>query len=208
LLDGDARPGATGRLLATRSDKPGIVGEFTVDYAPECVDSTIDPYFLFRPCVTKGSSIAFDTPILTDDLHVLGHPLLDLQVSFSTPDADLFAYLEIVAPSGEVSIMTHGRLRASHRKESEPPIGYMGIPYHSGLKADVVPVVPDEFARLRFDLLPTSTIVKAGSRLRLRLAGADPRQRFRTIQFDPPPAITIGQGKAGMSSLLLPLASD
>jgi putative CocE/NonD family hydrolase len=208
LLDGEARPGAAGHLVSTRSDNPGIVGEFAVDYAPECVDSTIDPYFLFRPCVTKGNSIVFDAPILEDDLHVLGHPLVDLQVSLSTPDADLFAYLEIVAPSGDVSIMTHGRLRASHRKESEPPIDYMDIPYHSGLKADVEPVVPGDISRLRFDLLPTSTVVKAGSQLRLRLAGADPRQRFRTIQFDPPPVVTIRQSESGLSSLQLPLASD
>jgi len=208
LLDGDARPGAAGRLVSARNEKPDIVGEFTVDYAPECVDSSIDPYFLFRPCVAAGNSIVFDMPILADDLHVLGHPLVDLQVSFSTPDADLFAYLEIVTPSGDVSIMTHGRLRASHRKESEPPIDYMGIPYHSGLKADVEPVVPGDIARLQFDLMPTSTIVKAGSHLRLRLAGADPRQRFRTIQFDPPPVVTIHQGESGVSSLQLPLASD
>jgi putative CocE/NonD family hydrolase len=208
LLDGDARPETDGRLVSERIDNPGIVGEFTVDYSPECVDSTIDPYFLFRPCVVAGSSITFDTPILVDDLHVLGHPLVDLQVSFSTPDADLFAYLEIVEPSGDVSVMTHGRLRASHRKESEPPLDYMGIPYHSGLKVDVEPVVPGDIARLRFDLLPTSTIVKAGSRLRLRLAGADPRQRFRTIQFDPPTVVTLRQGKSGVSSLQLPLASD
>jgi hypothetical protein len=208
LLEGDARPGTAGSLVAADSGKPGTVGEFTVDYAPQCVDSEIDPYFLFRPCVVDGSSISFDTPVLEKDLHVLGHPLVNLQASFSTPDADLFAYLEIVEASGKVSILTHGRLRASHRKESRPPIDYMEVPYHSGLRADVAPVVPGEFVRLRFDLLPTSTIVKAGDRLRLRLAGADPRQRFRTIQFDPAPVITIRQDETGTSMLRLPLASD
>jgi hypothetical protein len=43
--------------------------------------------------------------------------------------------------------------------------------------------------------------------LRLTLAGADPRQRFRTIEFDPPPLITVQHLDARASRLTLPVAS-
>src|SRR5690606_27141980 len=141
--------------------------------------------------VLKEPGLSFVTPPLSRDLHLLGHPLLDLQVSATTPDADLFAYLEVIEPDGNARIVSSGRLRASHRRENTPDLDYMEIPYHRGNRADAEPLVPGQAVRMRFDLLPTSTVVKAGRRLRLSFAGADPRQRFRTVSFDPPPVISI-----------------
>jgi uncharacterized protein len=53
--------------------------------------------------------------------------------------------------------------------------------------------------------LPTSTIVKAGHRLRVTIAGADPRQRSRNVQFDPPPQIRILRDAAHASQLSVPI---
>jgi hypothetical protein len=61
---------------------------------------------------------------------------------------------------------------------------------------------------MRFDLLPTSIIVKAGTRLRLSFAGADPRQRFRTVQFEPPPVIELYSPGNHTSRLSLPVAGE
>lgn len=58
---------------------------------------------------------------------------------------------------------------------------------------------------MHFDLLPTSMEVKAGSRLRISLAGADPRQRFRTVSFDPPPVISVHNLAGAASKLTLPV---
>src|SRR5690606_28910248 len=80
---------------------------------------------------------------------------------------------------GAETIVTHGRLRVSHRHEQQPELNYMGIPYHRGNRDDAAEVEPGDVVRMRFDLLPTSTVIPAGSRLRLTLAGADPRQRFQ-----------------------------
>ena len=67
----------------------------------------------------------------------------------------MFVYLEDVAPSGEVTILTHGRLRASFRSEQKPPFrNFMGLPYHRGNRGDVKPLTPGERTRARIDLLP------------------------------------------------------
>lgn len=202
-----AGSGASGRLAASPAGQAGVAGEFQVDYSPTCADEDVDPYFMFRPCVLENPGTSFVTPPLERAVHVLGHPLVDLQVSITTPDADLFAYLEAVAPDGAETIVTHGRLRVSHRHEQQPELNYMGIPYHRGNRDDAAEVEPGDVVRMRFDLLPTSTVIPAGSRLRLTLAGADPRQRFRTISFDPPPVVSIHNLEGRPSTLSLPTRS-
>ena len=206
-LAGSARIGTPGSLVPVRagSAAAGEVGRFEVDYAPKCADDSINMYFLFNPCVVEGQGVVFETPALAADMHLLGHPIVDIAVSASTDDADLFAYLESIDAAGKVAIVTHGRLRMSHHAEQEPELDYMGIPYHSGLKADVDKVEPGEVVRMRFDLLPTSIILEAGTRLRLKLAGADPRQRFRTIKFDPPPVLTVHNVEEHASLVSLPV---
>jgi predicted acyl esterase len=207
-LAGHASGEATGELTAGLPRDAGTIGAFTVDYQPTCADPDVDMYFLFGPCVLTAPGAVFLTPPLAADAHILGHPVLDLELSATTSDADLFAYLEAVSPEGEVSIITHGRLRASHRRESTPELDYLGVPYHRGYREDAEPLEPGVPARMRFDLLPTSIIVKAGTRLRLSFAGADPRQRFRTVQFEPPPVIELYSPGNHTSRLSLPVAGE
>ena len=84
----------------------------------------------------------------------------------------------------------------------------MGLPYHRGERGDVQLLVPNEPARLRLDLLPTSTIFKAGHRLRLTITGSDPRQRSRNVKFDPPPTIAIYHDSEHSSQLNLPIVGN
>jgi putative CocE/NonD family hydrolase len=207
FLAGVASTGTPGQLETTQPLTAAKVGTFKVDYAPECADMNLDLRFLFNPCVVDNVGVSFETPVLATDLHLLGHPIVDLQISASTEDADMFAYLEAVSEDGSVSIVTHGRLRLSHNREQVPALDYLGVPYHGGRRADVATVEPGIVVQLRFDLLPTSIVIEAGTRLRLTLAGADPRQRFRTIEFDPPPLITVQHLDARASRLTLPVAS-
>jgi putative CocE/NonD family hydrolase len=160
------------------------------------------------PCVIEDHGVSYTTPPLSSDTHIAGHPLADLWISSTQPDADVFVYLKDISPTGEVAIVTHGRLRASFRSEQTPPFrNFMGLPYHRGHREDIEPLEPGERTRLRIDLLPTSTIVKQGHRLQLTIAGADPRQRSRSVQFDPAPTITIFGGDTHDSTLSLPVVS-
>jgi putative CocE/NonD family hydrolase len=202
----EAAPG--GGALTLQAAKPSAASDrFVVDYQPVCSEPG-DLYFIMWPCVLKNRGLDYLTPPLAADLHIAGHAVADLWIAATTADADIFVYLEDVAASGASSIVTHGRLRASHRSEQPPPYSnYMGLPWHRGNRADAQPLVPGEPVRLRLDLLPTSYIVKAGHRLRLALAGADPRQRSRNVTFEPAPTITVYRSDRHASRLSLPLLS-
>jgi len=207
-LGGSATPGVAGQLATTISPPPSASDPFTVDYNPKC-SGQVDLYFVMWPCTVDKHGLSYDTQPLDTDTHVAGHPIVDLWMSSTTNDADIFAYLEDVAPSGTASVVTHGRLRASHRGEQIAPYrDFMGLPYHRGERGDAQPLVPNEPARLRLDLLPTSTIVKAGHRLRLTIAGADPRQRSRNVKFDPAPTLSIHHDAAHASRLFLPVVDS
>ncbi|MFC4313171.1 CocE/NonD family hydrolase [Steroidobacter flavus] len=203
-IGGGASPGATGQL-ASMVAAGAASDKFVVDYDPKCSEK-VDLYFLMWPCGVDKHGLGYATPPLTADTHIAGHPIVDLWISSTTDDADVFVYLEDVAPEGTASIVTHGRLRASHRDEQPAPYrNFMGLPYHRGERRDAKPLVPGTPAKLRLDLLPTSTIVKAGHRLRLTVAGADPRQRSRNVKFDPPPTTTIHHDREHASQLTLPI---
>ena len=202
---GAASPGVAGQLAEKAGSTGAASDKFVVDYDPKC-DGDVNLYFLMWPCSVNKHGLGYSTAPLSADTHIAGHPIVDLWISSTNDDADVFVYLEDVAPDGAVTIITHGRLRASHRNEQRAPYrNYMGLPYHRGERRDAEPLVPGKPALLRLDLLPTSMIVKAGHRLRLTVAGADPRQRSRNVKFDPPPTITIHHGRGHASKLTLPI---
>jgi putative CocE/NonD family hydrolase len=205
-LNGAARSGASGQILSNAPAQDSE-GSFQVDYDPKCKER-VNAGFMMWPCVVENHGVSYTTRPLSSDVHIAGHPLADLWISSTQPDADLFVYLEDLSPSGEIAIISHGRLRASFRTEQKPPFeNFMGLPYHRGNREDAKPLTPGERTRMRIDLLPTSTIVKRGHRLRLTIAGADPRQRSRSVQFDPPPTIAVFGGKTDGSTLSLPVVS-
>jgi putative CocE/NonD family hydrolase len=204
-LGGSAASGQPGLLDTARPAKSATADRFVVNYKPVCKGS-VDLYFIMWPCVVENHGLSYASAPLREDVQIAGHPIADLWIAASTNDADVFVYLERITPSGDVSIVTHGRLRASLRSEQKPPYrNYMGLPYHRGNRADAQPLTAGEPARLRLDLLPTSTILKKGDRVRLTIAGADPRQRSRTIEFDPPPQISILHDREHPSRVELPV---
>jgi len=207
FIGGEAAPGVAGLLAKDPDQASRVFDHFTVNYQPACGEE-VDMYFMFWPCVIDSHGLSYTTAALAEDLHIVGHPVVDLQVSSTTPDADLFVYLEDVSPDGSISIFTHGRLRMSHSGENDPPFeNYMGLPYHRGNRSDVRDLTPGETVRMRLDLLPTSIVIKAGHRLRLTVAGSDPRQRSRSIVYDPAPVIKLHRQADSLSKLLLPVAS-
>lgn len=133
-----------------------------------------------------------------------GHSVVSLQVSTTAANGDVFAYLEEISTDGEVAIRAHGRLRASHRRLGTPAYDYLGLPWHGSFREDYLPMEPGVPAGLRFDQLPTSTIVQRGARLRLLITGADPRQRH-FMRTDPPPVVTLHLGGSTPSFIDLPV---
>lgn len=118
----------------------------------------------------------FTTPPLAADIEITGHAMVELYLRSSTPDGAVFAYLEDVRPDGMATQITDGQLRFIHRKQVVGPIHYAdAVPQHSFTRADAQPMDTTSVQKVAFDLMPTSFLVKAGHRIRLRLAGTDNR---------------------------------
>ncbi|MBO9711703.1 CocE/NonD family hydrolase [Sphingomonas sp.] len=173
---------------------------FTVDY-----DLGTGDYFAFWPAPLDGKGLTYTSRPLAADATIQGYPIARVTAAIDRADANLFVYLEDVDPAGKARMISFGRLAASHRKVSRPPYDRLDLPYHSGLAADVAPMVPGEPALLEVSMGPRAYTFAAGHRLRVTLTGADPRQRnLAAIRQEPPPVFTITSGGAAASHVDIP----
>jgi uncharacterized protein len=189
-----------GSLLVPKAPASGS-DKFTVDYNLPSAD-----YFAFwaKPMPDKG--LSYTSAALAMPLKLIGFPIIRLSLSSDKPDANVFAYIDQIAPDGSAEVISFGRLALSHRKTSTAPYASLGLPWHSGLAKDVAPLKPGTLTTLDFDLTPVSRVVPVGSKLRVVITGADPRQRNLTqIKQTPPPVFTIALGGASGSRIELPI---
>jgi predicted acyl esterase/dienelactone hydrolase len=194
---------ATEEQALSLSPRPGADArdELTVDY-----DVADGEYFAFWPDPLDEHGIVYTSEPLERPMDLLGYPVAHLEVAADREDADLFVYLEQVAPDGEVEVLSFGRLKISHRATAEAPWDNLGLPWHSGLGSDVAPLPAGETTRLNIAMMPLSHRFEAGSRLRFVVTGADPRQRnLAEVRQDPPPRISILRGWQSGSRIDLPL---
>lgn len=151
--------------------------------------------------------LVYETPEMTEDVELTGHPVVSLQVSSTETDGAFYVYLEDAFPDGTVVYVTEGELRAIHRKVSneQPPVAVFG-PYHTFKRADAQPLVPSEAAEIAFDLLPTSTVFRAGHRIRVALAGHD-NDTFVRYPAEGTPVVHFQRNTQYASWIDLPLKS-
>ncbi|MFC3068889.1 CocE/NonD family hydrolase [Phenylobacterium soli] len=193
-----------GRLEARAGNGKG--DSLTVDYGVTCPpdpESSISLALAVSCHPTTGAK-SFAGPVLTHDQEITGHPLADLWITSTAPEADVFAYLEDVAPDGTVTVITDGRQRASLRKLGDAPWNNLGLPWRRSYGEDAEPLKPGEAARVRFDFLACSYVVKKGHRLQVTVAGSDYRQRGAP-RVSPAPTLTVLEDAAHASSVSLPL---
>jgi putative CocE/NonD family hydrolase len=153
----------------------------------------------------KEGILIYETAPLNEDVQVTGHPEMNLWVSSTATDGDFIATLKDVAPDGKIeSYNVYGQLRASMRKPAKPPYDYLGLPWHSFLEADALPLKPGEPAQLAFPILPISMIFKAGHKIRLEISFAT----RGTQKVDPAPEVTVYHDSQYPSCLTLPLIKN
>jgi hypothetical protein len=121
---------------------------------------------------------------LAEDMEVTGHPQVELQLSSSAPDGDVFVYLEEVDATGTALFVTDGQLRASFATlrpiqsvlpaQAKVRVG-PNLPWHGYTRADRIaaPFADGAQRRLTIDLMPTSFVFRKGHRIRIAIAGAD-----------------------------------
>ena len=199
------RDGAAGSL-ALRAPRTGAT-TFTVNYAVDCPSRPPRPDGLLTgapPCPVAAAGPHYATGVLKADTEVTGDPIADLWVSTSTPDANIFVYLEDVSPDGKVTPVTDARLKASLGKLGAPPYENYGLPWHRSHREDAQPMTAGVPVRMTFAFLPTSYVFKAGHRLQISVAGADYRERDRSPKT-PAPEVTLHTGADMASSISLPI---
>ena len=152
-----------------------------------------------------AKGLTYTSEPLDEDVEVTGHPIIHLWVSTDRDDCAFYAYLEDVHPDGFSQYVTEGVLLGSHRKLSEAPWDNLGLPYHSGLEADVEPM-PDEPVELVFDLHPTSKRFPRGHRIRVTITCAD-CDNDQVPEHVPPAAVRVYRGRDRCSKIELPFVT-
>jgi len=159
--------------------------------------------------------LSFVTAPSEEAIEITGYPRLSLLLSSTHEDGAVFAYLEEIKADGTVGYLTEGMFRLVHRKyvdtstgaptdRCSAKVGPSSI--HSYLRKDALPLVPGEPEQVIIMFQPISVLIKAGSRLRLSIAGAD-SDTFARLPASGDPVIRIMLG--GSSSLLeIPLVGQ
>lgn len=149
--------------------------------------------------------LTFTSEPLPEDTEITGHPIVTLYVSSTHTDGAFYVYLEDVSPSGRVTYITDGQLRAIHREvSSDNPPYELPIPHHSFEAEDAAPLEPGEIVELTFGLLPTSVVVRAGQRIRVAIAGHD-AGLFERIPRTGNPTISVERNSVHASRIELPI---
>jgi len=149
--------------------------------------------------------LSYTTAPLDSDTEITGTIIVKLQVSSSHTDGAFFAYLEDVAPNGDVTYVTEGMLRAMHRKISEDPEPYVMLgPNHSFKRKDTLPLVPGEITEISFKLFATSVQIKKGHSIRISLAGAD-KSIFNRFPEEGSPVWKVYRNSNHISSVVFPV---
>lgn len=186
---------------------------YTVDFTASTGDQTIwhtgigggDVVYPDRAKEDEKLLLYTGAPLETD-LEITGTPVLTVEMSSTTSDGALHAYLEDVSPEGRVTHLDEGVFRVINRKEVDPkslPYEPLG-PAHSFLRKDAEPLKPGEAARIRFSLFPTSVLLRKGHRIRVALAGAD-AGIFQRYPAEGTPTWTIYRESQRASFLELPV---
>jgi putative CocE/NonD family hydrolase len=201
---------SSGMPLTTAAPKRAGKGiSFTVRYDVACPSARPLPGGLLTgapPCPLAHAGPHFATGVLKSDVEVTGDAIANLWITASTPDANVFVYLEDVAPDGKVAPVTDARLKASLRKVSKPRYENFNLPWQRSHAEDAAPLKAGEPTELTFTFLPTAYIFKAGHRIQISVAGADYRERDRT-PANPAPTLTLLDTPSQPSRVVLPIVT-
>ncbi|OZI34592.1 hydrolase [Bordetella genomosp. 10] len=148
---------------------------------------------------------SFTSAPLEAAAELAGHPVIDLWVASSEPDAAVYVYLTEIEADGRERYVTEGILRLLHRKVTPCPSGYRTTwPFRSFRRDDAAPLTPGQFERVELALLPTAWRFAAGSRIRVSIAGHD-ADHCGQVPHGRPPRLALGTGGRHASSIALPL---
>lgn len=112
-------------------------------------------------------SISYRSAPVAADTAILGAPQLTFHASSTRPDTDFMFNLHDVSPSGDVTFIQRGYLRASHRAV-DPAHSTAQLVFHPHLKEETM--VPGRVYDFELSMLPVVYVLRAGHSLELLLA--------------------------------------
>ncbi|WP_420426788.1 CocE/NonD family hydrolase [Algiphilus sp.] len=125
---------------------------------------------LWRLPAPDQGRVVFTTPVLQEDLQLLGSASLDLWLASTAQDTDIQATLTEVRPDGQEVYVARGWLRASKRaldaSRSTPT-----RPFQQHTEDSVAMLTPGEPSFMRLEIFPFAHRFRAGSALRLIIDG-------------------------------------
>lgn len=206
---GSINDGALAATLPTddATDEYAVNGSTTSGSASRWTNAYGGPFAYPDMTGNDEKGLTYTTPPLAGETEITGHPILHLWVMSTAEDCDFFGYLEEVTSDGVSTYVSEGVLRASHRRSSEPPFKFLGLPYHRSFAEDIVALPRDRAVELVFDLQPISRVFQAGHRIRLTITCAD---RDNALALDYPAAtnVRVHRGTSHPSRLVLPVVSQ
>ena len=159
-----------------------------------------------------GTAVSYVTAPLAADTTVIGGGAVYAWVRSSTPDVDLQATVSEVRPDGNETFVQNGYMRGSERALStdsnnlfkEPSTLLNPIP--SFTEADASPMPSDEFVQVAIPLYYQGHVYRAGSRIRVTIAGPNGAQPVWSFSESVPAGtVDIAYSSVQPSKLVLPV---
>jgi uncharacterized protein len=169
-LAGDAEPGRGALTFAppATDDPPDHFRYDPDEPVPSLVLGPERPPTDYRPI--EHRVLTYTSPLLQEDLHVVGPVKAVLYAASSAPDTDWVARLCDVWPDGRSIALCYGILRARYRDSFERP----------------APMQPGQVYRFEVDLRATAQTFLAGHRLRVHVTSSDFPQYDRNLNTGGP----------------------
>jgi predicted acyl esterase len=169
------------KAAAPEKDPNGVEGLLVADVPQEERRITYPASPGGRHGYGGRSGVSFETPPMESDTEITGPIVLNLWVSSTSEDMDIFATVRNIGPDGKdlcevgqrgnaVPCVTKGWLRAAHRK-LDPVRSLPCRPYHA--HDERWWLKPGEIVECRVEIWPTSMVFKKGHRLRLDIGPRD-----------------------------------
>ncbi len=151
--------------------------------------------------------LVYSSAPLDKAIEITGHPVVKLFMSSTTTDGQIIAYLQDVAPDGQVRVISEGHLRLVDRQlsDEQPPYPVFG-PYHTFLREDAVPMPAGKTEHVQFVMLPTSALIEKGHIIRVAIAGQD-KDSFVRIPAEGNPVYRIERTGTQPSHIEIPVIS-
>ncbi|HET7311451.1 MAG TPA: CocE/NonD family hydrolase [Mycobacteriales bacterium] len=159
-----------------------------------------------------GTAVSYLSAPLAKDTAIIGAGAVYAWVKSSQPDVDLQATVSEVTPDGNETFVQNGYLRASERKLSYDRVNVMNTPstllepVPSMLARDVQPMPAEKYVRVAIPLYYEGHVYRAGTRIRITIAGVNGAQPIWSFSHTVPAAqVSLAFSPTMPSMLVLPV---